>query len=68
MHTTVKSVMIEFYVDTRDMFGTTSMTESFSGRQTCAALLHVKSVNEADGKLVLACTPIAMGVSFQKLA
>jgi hypothetical protein len=67
VHTTMKSVKIEFYVDTRDMYGTTSMTVSFCGRQTCAALLQVKSIKDVDGKLVLGCTPIALGVSFQRL-
>jgi hypothetical protein len=60
-----KGITLEFFVDTRDMFGTTSMTVSFTGRQTCAALVQIKSIDLAqDGKLHLAATPIALGVSF----
>lgn len=62
-----RKISIEFYVDTKDMFGTTSMTISFSGHQNCAALLQLKSIeNIEDGKLVLHCTPIALGVAFNK--
>lgn len=65
--TFARNVSIEFYVDTIDMFGTTSMTVSFSGHQTCAALLHLKSVENAkNGKLVLHCSPIALGTAFNK--
>lgn len=60
-----KGICIEFFVDSKDMFGTTSMTVSFSGRQTCAAFLQVKSLDETNG-LMLRCTPIALGVAFNK--
>lgn len=66
VHVTINSVKLEFEVDTRDMYGTTSMTVSFFGRQTCAAFLLVKSVKQVSGKLLLDCTPIALGVSFQR--
>jgi hypothetical protein len=62
-----RPLAVEFFVDTEDMFGTTSMTVSFSGRQVCGALLHVKSVESSRGDLLtLRCTPIALGVSFQR--
>ena len=51
---------LAFEIDTRDMYGTTSMTVSFFGRQTCAAFLLVKSVKQVSGKLLLDCTPIAL--------
>lgn len=66
-HTFKRKISIEFFVDTRDMFGTTSMTISFSGHQCCAALLQVKSLEEtSDGWLILRCTPIALGVGFRR--
>lgn len=59
-------VHIEFYVDTIDMFSSTSMTVSFQGHQTCAALLLVKSFSEnEDGDLLLNCTPLALGTGFR---
>ena len=59
-------VQIEFFVDTIDMFGTTSMTVSYQGHQTCAAMLIVKSASEnEEGKLILSCTPIALGTGFK---
>jgi hypothetical protein len=61
-----RKIRIEFFVDTQDMFGTTSMTVSFSGHKTCASLLHVKSLEEAaSGWLTLHCSPIALGVGFR---
>src|SRR6266850_2732151 len=59
-------VRIEFFVDTIDMFGTTSMTVSFSGRKVCAALVQLKSTENKKPGLVLHCTPIALGVGFSK--
>lgn len=59
-------VHFEFYIDTIDMFGTTSMDISFHGHQTCSALLLVKSIFENDdGKLQVNCTPIALGIGFK---
>jgi hypothetical protein len=60
-----RNIEIEYFVDSRDMFGTTSITCSFSGHQTCSSLLQIKSINEKGGKLIIACTPIALGVGFQ---
>jgi hypothetical protein len=67
VHTFKRKISLEFFVDTKDMFGTTSMTISFSGHQICAALLQLKSIEENEGgKLILHCTPIALGVGFNK--
>jgi hypothetical protein len=65
--TTFKNkVRIEFFVDTIDMFGTTSMSVSYHGHQTCASLLLVKSLSANEkGELVISCTPLALGVGFQ---
>ena len=59
-----RSVRFEYYVDSRNMFGTTSITVSFSGHKSVASLLVVKSVEDVDGQIVVYCTPLAMGVGF----
>lgn len=62
-----RKIEMEFYVDTRDMFGVTSIACSFSGHKSCAALVQVKSLEETDdGRLIMHCTPIALGVGFGK--
>ncbi len=55
-----RKVKFEYIIETRDMFGTSSMTVSFKGRRSAAALLMVKSINVADNVSV-DCTPIALG-------
>ena len=59
-----RNIEFEFFLDTRDMFGTTSMTVSFSGHQKAAALLLIKSINEDEGVTKVACTPLALGIGF----
>ncbi len=67
VRTSRQNISVEFYVDTMDMFGTTSMTVSFSGHKNCAALLQLKSFEETeDGAFFLHCSPIALGVGFNK--
>ena len=62
-----RNIEIRFYVDSMDMFGTTSITVSFSGHKTCAALVLVKSIEQtSEGKLLVHCTPIALGIGFRK--
>lgn len=64
-----RGIEVEFFVDTIDMFGTTSMTVSFVGHQSASALLQLKSMGVSEeGKLRLNCTPIALGVGFQPSA
>lgn len=53
-------VRFEYLVETKDMFGTSSMTVSFRGHQTASALVMVKSV-EHGGGVVVHCTPVALG-------
>lgn len=63
-----RKIEIEFYIDTLDMFGVTSIAVSFSGHKNAAALVQVKSLEETkEGKLILHCTPIALGVGFENL-
>lgn len=67
VHTNFGKIEIVFFVDTVNMFGTTSITVSFWGYKNCSALLQVKSFSTSDGgKLILDCTPIALGVGFKK--
>lgn len=62
-----RKVNLEFYVDTINMFGTTSMTVSFAGHKNCAAIVQLKSIEDAeDGRLILHATPIALGVAFNE--
>jgi hypothetical protein len=64
--TFARKIDVEFFVDTRNMFGTTSMTVSFAGHQTSAALLQLKSLEDSHGWLRLHCTPFSLGVGFSK--
>lgn len=58
-------IEVEFFMDTVDMFGTTSISTSFSGHQSAAALLQLKSMgSEKGGRWKLNCTPLALGVGF----
>ena len=63
--TFAKRISIEYGMNTEDMFGTTSITCSFSGHKTCSAFLLVKSINSTDGWLKISCTPVAVGVCFR---
>lgn len=63
-----RNIEIEFFIDTKYMFGTTSISVSFTGHRSCAALLLVKSIDSnTQGKLVLTCTPISLGIGFKKI-
>lgn len=67
VYTKKRKVKIEFYVDTKFMRSDSAMEVSFSGHKSCAALLVIKSIEELeDGFLVLHCTPLALGISFNK--
>ncbi|RMA41576.1 hypothetical protein D9R08_14865 [Rhodophyticola porphyridii] len=59
-----RKIKIQYQLDTRHMFGTTSITCSFSGHKSCASLLQVKSIEDIEQERVLHCTPIALGVGF----
>jgi len=61
-----RKIKILYRVNTRNMYGTTSITVSFSGHKSCASLLQVKSINKEGLDLVINCTPIALGVSFHE--
>jgi len=59
-----ENLELEYFVDTQDMFGTTSMTTSFRGNSHVSALILVKSIESQDGKIKVECTPIALGVKY----
>jgi hypothetical protein len=65
VYTFKKRIRVEYFVDSRNMFGNTSITVSFRGHRSCAAFIQVKSIERTDKDLVLLCTPIALGVGFQ---
>lgn len=64
--TTQKKITIEYYVDTINMFGNTSIAVSFSGHKSCSSLVQIKSINKTSENWILHCTPIALGVGFRK--
>lgn len=59
-------IRVEYFIDTRDMFGTSSITVSFSGHQRAASLLLVKSILRDGRELIIRCSPIGLGVGFQR--
>lgn len=60
------SISFEWIVETYDMFGTSSISVSFSGHKSCAAIVFVKSVDYSDG-VKIDCSPIAMGTGYWPL-
>ncbi|MCR9068638.1 MAG: hypothetical protein NXH79_07305 [Rhodobacteraceae bacterium] len=54
-----------FTASTQNMYGTTSISCSFSGHKTVTALAFVKSLEDKDGKLLVHCSPLAMGIGFR---
>jgi hypothetical protein len=63
-YTFKKHIRIEYFIDSKDMFGTTSISVSFSGHKSCSAFLQVKSFERNGKDLIMYCTPIALGVGF----
>lgn len=63
--TSKKKITLEYYIDTRNMFGTTSMVVSFSGHKSCSTLAQIKSIDKNSENWKLYCTPIALGVGFR---
>ena len=59
-----RKIKIEYQVNTRNMYGSTSITCSFSGHKSCASLLQVKSIEDSGQERILHCTPIALGIGF----
>lgn len=61
-----KKIKIKYQINTRNMYGTTSITCSFAGHKSCAALLQVKSIEDQDSERIIHCTPFALGIGFEK--
>jgi len=59
-----KNIEIRWYANTRHMFGSSALYDSFSGHKFAAAFLFVKSISTEDDLLILHCTPISMGAGF----
>lgn len=66
VHTFKNKISFEWIVETRDMFGTSSISVSFVGHRSCAVLVFVKSVDYSDGIKVV-CSPVAMGTGYWPL-
>ncbi|MGL1889007.1 MAG: HNH endonuclease, partial [Reichenbachiella sp.] len=59
-----KNVELRWYANTRHMYGSSALYDSFSGHRFAAALLLVKSLSTEGNLLVIHCTPLAMGAGF----
>ncbi|XVO86527.1 HNH endonuclease signature motif containing protein [Pseudomonas palleroniana] len=59
-----KNIEIRFSANTRHMFGSSALYDSFVGHRFIAALIIVKNVDTEDGVLVIRATPLAMGAGF----
>lgn len=57
-------IKIEFMANTRHMFGSSALYDSFIGHRTIAALFFVKSIDKEEDVLVIRGTPLAMGTGF----
>ena len=65
VRTSRNGVTLEFFADTINMFGDTSIYQSFTGRKTASALVIVKDISQDAGDVVISASPLAMGVGFQ---
>ncbi len=59
-----KNIEIRMYANTRHMFGSSALFESYSGHRFAAAFLLVKSISTEDDNLILHCTPISLGAGY----
>jgi hypothetical protein len=57
-------IEIRFFAYSQYMFGDSALYDAFCGNRTTAVLLHIKDVQAIDGRIVLTCTCIAMGMGF----
>lgn len=64
VYTNIAGTAVEFLIDTRFMFGISSLTSSYVGHRQAAALLLVKSINFENDDATLHCTPLALGTGF----
>jgi hypothetical protein len=63
-HAKIGGTIVRFQVNTRYMFGTSALTDSYLGHRQAGVLLLVKSINSRGSKFDILCTPIAMGTGF----
>ncbi len=59
-----KGIELRFSINTRHMYGNSSLYNTFTGHRFVACLLLVKNIGSENKKLVLDCTPIALGAGF----
>ena len=65
VHTFKRRIEIQYMINTRNMFGMTAVTCSFTGHRSCASLLQVKSIEDVGAKRIIHCTPTALGIGFE---
>lgn len=59
-----KGIEVRLMANTRHMFGSSALYDSFAGHRFAAILMMVKNVAIEDGVLVIRATPLAMGAGF----
>lgn len=63
-----QGIEVRFMANTRHMFGSSALHDSFTGSRFAAVLLFVKDVALEGGVLVVRGTPLAMGAGFVPFA
>ncbi len=59
-----KGIRIEFLVNTRHMYGDSSLYLHFTGNSVVAVLMIVRNIVTENGLLLIQATPLAMGTGF----
>jgi hypothetical protein len=60
-HTFKRGIAFEYLVETKSMFGVSSISVSFKKQGVCSSLAIVKSLEQKD-RLVIRCTSVGLGV------
>ena len=64
VYASARGVKIRLFANTRHMYGSSALYDSFSGHRFAAVLMMVKNITNEDGFLVIRATPLAMGAGF----
>ncbi len=59
-----KGIEIRLMANTRHMFGSSALYDSFVGNRFAAILMMVKNISNEKGILIISATPLAMGAGF----
>lgn len=63
-----QGIEVRFMANTRHMYGSSALYDSFSGNRFAAVLFFVKDIASENGVLVIRGTPLAMGAGFVSFA